>query len=63
MTKAEEVAYFQRILDFASHSLTPGTCVLDFGCGDGALVEAFIDAGFDACGCDVVLECETARLV
>lgn len=62
MTKAEEVAYFQRILDLAGHPLTPGACILDFGCGEGALVEAFIEAGFDAWGCDVVLQCETARL-
>ena len=29
--------------------------VLDFGCGEGRTVEAFRQAGYDACGCDVVL--------
>jgi SAM-dependent methyltransferase len=28
--------------------------VLDYGCGDAALVSAYADAGFDAWGCDVV---------
>lgn len=33
-----------------------GSRVLDFGCGRGSLVRAFRAAGFDAAGCDIVLE-------
>jgi SAM-dependent methyltransferase len=31
-----------------------GARVLDFGCGTGASVRAYLEAGFDAWGCDVV---------
>jgi SAM-dependent methyltransferase len=42
--------------------LAPGATVLDFGCGDGGLVRAYRRAGFDAYGCDIVLERETEHL-
>jgi SAM-dependent methyltransferase len=31
----------------------PGAKVLDYGCGHGTLVGMFLDAGFDAFGCDI----------
>ena len=62
MTKAQEVAYFRRLLELSGHPLTAGARVLDFGCGEGALVQAFIDEGFDAYGCDIVVAAESDRL-
>jgi SAM-dependent methyltransferase len=50
------------ILEREGHAAPSGAAVLDFGCGDGAVVEALGDRGLDAWGCDVVLERETARL-
>jgi SAM-dependent methyltransferase len=32
----------------------PAARVLDFGCGNGASVHAWLEAGFDAWGCDIV---------
>jgi SAM-dependent methyltransferase len=32
----------------------PAARVLDFGCGTGASVHAYLEAGFDAWGCDIV---------
>src|SRR4051794_22427767 len=38
-----------------------GAKVLDFGSGDGAMVDAFQAAGYDAYGCDIELAEETDR--
>jgi SAM-dependent methyltransferase len=61
MTKDEEVAWFLRVLELAGHPISPGARVLDFGCGDGALVQALTDR-YDAFGCDIVLDHEDERL-
>jgi SAM-dependent methyltransferase len=53
MTTLEQVALLQQaILRDAGASLDPGRRVLDIGCGNGALVKAWLDAGHDAYGCD-----------
>lgn len=36
--------------------------MLDFGCGDGEFVQAFAGQGFEAHGCDIVLDHESDRL-
>jgi SAM-dependent methyltransferase len=43
-------------------ALSPGARVLDFGCGDGGMVDAYLRADFDAYGCDLIVESETSRL-
>ena len=45
---------WQLLLNHAE-SLGGQPVILDYGCGAGAMVETFIDNGFDAYGCDVVL--------
>jgi SAM-dependent methyltransferase len=42
-----------RILSRADRTVPAAARVLDFGCGQGSLVEAWRDAGFDAYGCDL----------
>jgi SAM-dependent methyltransferase len=43
------------LLARCGHDIPRGATVLDFGCGDGRLVDAYRRAGFDAWGCDVAL--------
>ena len=50
------------ILEALGHRLPAGATVLDFGCGDGAMVAQYRSAGYDAYGCDIVLERETEFL-
>ena len=50
------------ILESLGHPLPAGAKVLDFGCGDGAMVGEYRSAGYDAYGCDIVLERETEFL-
>jgi SAM-dependent methyltransferase len=50
------------ILEALGHPLPTGATVLDFGCGDGAMVGQYRSAGYDAYGCDIVLERETELL-
>jgi SAM-dependent methyltransferase len=50
------------ILEALGHPLPAGATVLDFGCGDGAMVAEYRSAGYDAYGCDIVLERETEFL-
>ena len=53
MTTLEQVAKLQQaILRAAGASVDPGRRVLDIGCGNGALVKAWLDLGHDAFGCD-----------
>ena len=59
-SRPEEAA---RLVDFYSAvaadlgtPVRPGSQVLDFGCGDGAEVVAWREAGHEAFGCDVVLD-------
>lgn len=44
---------FLALLAQAGRPLASGACVLDFGCGQGALVDALAARGFDAWGCDL----------
>jgi SAM-dependent methyltransferase len=63
MTEAQErVVFFGRALRLSGHPVHREAKVLDFGCGDGALVRAYADAGFDAYGCDIVLGQPSERL-
>jgi SAM-dependent methyltransferase len=55
-------AWQRRILKRLDAELPSGAVVLDFGCGDGSLVEAYEEAGFVAYGCDITLPEETDRL-
>jgi SAM-dependent methyltransferase len=50
------------ILAVQGAALAPGGRILDFGCGEGALVEALARRGFDAYGCDIVVHTETDRI-
>ena len=43
-----------RILQRRGVTPDPAARVLDFGCGSGASVHAYLEAGFDAWGCDIV---------
>jgi SAM-dependent methyltransferase len=43
-----------RVLQRRGVAPGPAARVLDFGCGDGASVHAWLEAGFDAWGCDIV---------
>src|SRR3954447_18729743 len=47
------VVNYRRMLALCGYYLDESTRVLDFGCGSGAFVYAFRDAGFDAHGFDV----------
>ena len=51
------------VLDFAQRFARehPNACILDFGCGEGALVEAGIAAGLPMCGADVFYTGAAAR--
>jgi ubiquinone/menaquinone biosynthesis C-methylase UbiE len=40
------------------HELTPTAMVLDYGCGQGDMVNAYRQAGFDTWGCDILLKKE-----
>ena len=42
--------------------LKPPVPILDFGCGDGTMVDAYASRGYDAYGCDISLKEETSRL-
>lgn len=44
------------IREIAHVELSEGLRVLDFGCGDGALVEQFRDMGWRAAGCDFAVK-------
>jgi SAM-dependent methyltransferase len=41
------------ILSELGHSLVPESQILDFGCGVGAMVAEYRNAGYDAYGCDL----------
>ncbi len=47
------VQRFESLLNALGRPLDAGMRVLDFGCGEGDLVEAFSAAGYDAWGCDL----------
>lgn len=49
---AKRARYFRQLLDASGHPLPGGAKLLDFGCGQGAMVRVFHDHGFDAYGCD-----------
>jgi SAM-dependent methyltransferase len=44
---------FRRMLADLGTPIRSGMKVLDFGCGEGGLVKAALDQGFDAYGCDL----------
>jgi ubiquinone/menaquinone biosynthesis C-methylase UbiE len=48
--------FFAAITAEVGKPLQPDAKVLDFGCGEGAAVEAWRSSGHDAFGCDVVLD-------
>lgn len=56
------VALFERVMAAVGMPLRPGLRLLDFGCGDGSIVEAFRGAGYDAYGCDFEVPGDSARL-
>jgi ubiquinone/menaquinone biosynthesis C-methylase UbiE len=54
MTYRSQLAALQAaILGDAADAPTPGARVLDLGCGNGDLVQQWLDLGFDAHGCDL----------
>ena len=56
------VRFFAAVAAELGHPVQAGASVLDFGCGAGGLVRAWDAAGFEAVGCDVVLEEPGERL-
>jgi SAM-dependent methyltransferase len=52
----ELVRFFTNIAADIGYGISPGSTILDFGCGRGIAVEAWRAAGFEALGCDIVLE-------
>jgi ubiquinone/menaquinone biosynthesis C-methylase UbiE len=60
--RAKHARLQANILEALGHPLQPGATVLDFGCGRGATVAAYRSAGYDAYGCDIALDHETAFL-
>ena len=50
------VGFFSAVAADLSSPLGAGARVLDFGCGEGEEVEAWRTAGYEAYGCDIVLE-------
>jgi SAM-dependent methyltransferase len=56
------VAFTADVLADVGYPMRPGARVLDFGCGDGSMVDAFLEADYDALGCDIELASETDRL-
>src|SRR5947209_2053070 len=56
------VAFAQGVCADTLHLMPSGAGVLDLGCGDEAIVEALLAAGYDADGCDIELAAETDRL-
>jgi SAM-dependent methyltransferase len=62
-TRASEfVAFTANVFSDVGQPMRVGARVLDFGCGDGSMVEALVEAGYDAVGCDIELASETDRL-
>jgi ubiquinone/menaquinone biosynthesis C-methylase UbiE len=59
---AKHAKLHANIIEALEFPLRAGATVLDFGCGDGAMVAAYRTAGYDAYGCDIVLEHETEFL-
>jgi ubiquinone/menaquinone biosynthesis C-methylase UbiE len=53
------VKLFNDVAKDFSCVINKGARILDFGCGNGALVEAYQREGFDAYGTDIILEEET----
>ena len=53
---ATSVCFFAAVAADVEAPLAPGATVLDFGCGDGADVEAWRSQGYRAFGCDIVIE-------
>src|SRR3954454_20868933 len=52
------IAFTADVFADVGHPMQPGARVLDFGCGDGSMVDAFLEAGYDAMGCDIELTSE-----
>ena len=52
----------QKILAELGHSLEFGAEILDFGCGNGDMVEQYCQAGYNAFGCDIRIEHESERV-
>jgi ubiquinone/menaquinone biosynthesis C-methylase UbiE len=44
--------FFLRLLALVGGPVRPNTRILDFGCGEGVMVEGLVAAGMDAHGCD-----------
>ena len=57
----DQAAFFIRLLERLGCPVQPGTCVLDFGCGNGSAVKALMAAGLDAYGCDYSCELGTGE--
>jgi SAM-dependent methyltransferase len=53
--------FHKAILEIAKIGTACPARVLDFGCGSGQLVERLLALGYDAYGCDIVLEQATDR--
>jgi SAM-dependent methyltransferase len=56
------IEFFRRVARDCGFDMRAEAKVLDFGCGDGMTVTEWRAAGFDAYGCDIVLEEPSERL-
>ena len=63
--KVKDIRLYGHIAKDFGKCFSPGSVVLDFGCGDGQLVDRLREKGFDAYGTDVLLnkESDTLRLI
>lgn len=55
-----QMNFFRNILKDLGINITPQTCVLDFGCGEGWVVYSFRKQGVKAYGVDIFSYCEEA---
>ncbi len=53
---------FHRLAASVGYDVPHGANILDFGCGDGDLVERYVAAGYDAWGCDILIVEDRGRL-
>jgi len=54
---------YRYILDFCQSSTLPAPAILDFGCGEGEIVEAGVARGMNVFGVDIFFEASNARKI
>jgi len=62
MGKEKDIHLYQALALDLEHEFTTGSVILDFGCGDGQLIQRLRELGFEAFGTDILLNEETHTL-